>query len=86
MDRDDGQSEGACSLAAETSLIVDRGDGLQLGAESGVDGGVHGVASSVGERHSSIARPSSAARAASSASSETIGARFIERELDALST
>ena len=28
--RDDGQPERGCAFAAETSLILDRGDGLQL--------------------------------------------------------
>ena len=51
--RDDGQREGGCAFAAETSLILDRSDGLQLGAESGIDDGAHGMQSSVGERRSS---------------------------------
>jgi hypothetical protein len=74
--RDDGQSESGCPFAAEASLILDRRDGLQLGAEAGIDDGAHGMQSSVGERRSSTGRPSTAARAASSASNETSGARF----------
>jgi hypothetical protein len=73
---DDCQSERVGALAADTSLILDRGDGLGVGAESGVDSGAHGTESSFGDRHASIGRPSRAACAARSASSETIGARF----------